>query len=333
VFNVASYGDSTQLLFLRARYYNPADGSFTSRDTWNGDDRHPLSFNRWGYVDENPVNLTDPTEHFSCASWIKTRADFAEKHVGRKNVDSLNTYTAAGIGVQCWGSDKPWFDEYQGVGIAQITDRQIEEAYGDKVFHLGKDGNPDRFDENGKTIVLGYGLRCWIRIEDGCTECKTRDELTDNLKAGQNFNDIYKIEGIHNQSKEDNWAVEYMRRRIKQVLDKCINCTETDKFIAAALSQNGPDLNMGDIGDLSNWDTITPNTNPYRPNEYDQINWELYFEDRIAKGYRGWFDSAHQLDLFYNVARELNRRSPTGWYIPSRMDINRIEKLKNMSRQ
>ncbi len=57
----ASYVDSTQLLYLRARYYNPADGRFQSRDTWGGDENQSQSLNRWIYVVGNPINLTDPS--------------------------------------------------------------------------------------------------------------------------------------------------------------------------------------------------------------------------------------------------------------------------------
>jgi len=56
-------GDSTQLIFLRARWYNPADGRFQSRDTWDGDENKPMSMNRWMYGYGNPINLTDPTGH------------------------------------------------------------------------------------------------------------------------------------------------------------------------------------------------------------------------------------------------------------------------------
>ena len=62
-FTGESYGDSTQLLYLRARYYNPADGRFVSRDTWDGNYSSPQSLNRWNYVEGNPVNLIDPTGH------------------------------------------------------------------------------------------------------------------------------------------------------------------------------------------------------------------------------------------------------------------------------
>jgi len=54
-------GDSTQLIFIRSRWYNPANGRFQSRDTWNGDMNRPLSLNRWMYVEGNPVNMLDPT--------------------------------------------------------------------------------------------------------------------------------------------------------------------------------------------------------------------------------------------------------------------------------
>jgi hypothetical protein len=49
------------LVFLRARYYNPANGRFQSRDTWEGDVKSPMSLNRWNYVDSNPINYIDPS--------------------------------------------------------------------------------------------------------------------------------------------------------------------------------------------------------------------------------------------------------------------------------
>jgi len=65
-FTGESYDSSAQLLYLRARYYNPADGRFQSRDTWDGDVNRPLSLNRWMYVEGNPINLTDPTGNVVC---------------------------------------------------------------------------------------------------------------------------------------------------------------------------------------------------------------------------------------------------------------------------
>jgi uncharacterized protein RhaS with RHS repeats len=54
------------LLYLRARYYNPADGRFLSRDTWGGNYNSPQSLNRWNYTQSNPINYTDPSGFIPC---------------------------------------------------------------------------------------------------------------------------------------------------------------------------------------------------------------------------------------------------------------------------
>jgi hypothetical protein len=43
----------------------PSLGRFLTRDTWGGDANSPMSFNRWGYVEGNPVNYTDPSGRFA----------------------------------------------------------------------------------------------------------------------------------------------------------------------------------------------------------------------------------------------------------------------------
>jgi RHS repeat-associated protein len=55
------YTDSTGNIYLRARYYNPLEGRFMSRDTWEGNYNSPQSLNRWNYVEGNPINYTDPS--------------------------------------------------------------------------------------------------------------------------------------------------------------------------------------------------------------------------------------------------------------------------------
>ena len=58
------HDSATGLLYLRARYYNPALRTFMGRDSWSGNARKPQSMNGWSYVENNPVNLTDPTGRF-----------------------------------------------------------------------------------------------------------------------------------------------------------------------------------------------------------------------------------------------------------------------------
>ena len=54
------------LVHLRARDYASQLGRFTSRDTWEGYIKRPLSLNKWNYVDSSPINLVDPTGNDPC---------------------------------------------------------------------------------------------------------------------------------------------------------------------------------------------------------------------------------------------------------------------------
>ena len=51
---------SAGLVFLRARYYDPATGRFISKDSWEGSPQRPLTLNAWNYVEGNPINSADP---------------------------------------------------------------------------------------------------------------------------------------------------------------------------------------------------------------------------------------------------------------------------------
>ncbi len=41
--------------------YDPASGRFLTKDSWQGDDTTPMSYNAWLYVEDNPVNRVDPS--------------------------------------------------------------------------------------------------------------------------------------------------------------------------------------------------------------------------------------------------------------------------------
>ena len=55
------FDPTTGLVFLRARYYNPGDGRFVSKDTWFRNEIIPATLNNWSYVQANPINFTDPS--------------------------------------------------------------------------------------------------------------------------------------------------------------------------------------------------------------------------------------------------------------------------------
>jgi len=50
-----------ELLYLRARYYQPEVGRFITRDPWRGHSWEPGTLNRYTYVRNRPVNSSDPT--------------------------------------------------------------------------------------------------------------------------------------------------------------------------------------------------------------------------------------------------------------------------------
>jgi RHS repeat-associated protein len=66
--------DPSGFIYLRTRYYSPNMGRFVSRDTWRGDDQRPQSLNRYDYVGNDPVNLSDPSGRcYGVAAFIRER--------------------------------------------------------------------------------------------------------------------------------------------------------------------------------------------------------------------------------------------------------------------
>ena len=65
----------TQTYYLRARYYNPANGRFTQQDAWAFmDASDPLSLNLYTYCCNNPVLYVDPHGNFAILATLATIA-------------------------------------------------------------------------------------------------------------------------------------------------------------------------------------------------------------------------------------------------------------------
>jgi RHS repeat-associated protein len=61
----------TGLYFYQARYYHPELGRFLSPDPLVPGAGDPQNLNRYSYANNNPVNFTDPTGHFSFKKFFK----------------------------------------------------------------------------------------------------------------------------------------------------------------------------------------------------------------------------------------------------------------------
>lgn len=57
----AYFGDYTQLLYLRARFYAPNVGRFSTKDQWGGSSLIPTSYNKFIYAYSNPFRYLDPS--------------------------------------------------------------------------------------------------------------------------------------------------------------------------------------------------------------------------------------------------------------------------------
>src|SRR2546425_5632828 len=70
-YNGKELDNSTGLSFYGARYYEATLGRFISADTIVPSAADPQSLNRYSYVRNNPIVLTDPTGHFSIGGFFK----------------------------------------------------------------------------------------------------------------------------------------------------------------------------------------------------------------------------------------------------------------------
>ena len=58
-----SIADASGLLYMNARYYNPATARFLSQDSYTGSASDPWTQHLYAYCNNNPVNMVDPTGH------------------------------------------------------------------------------------------------------------------------------------------------------------------------------------------------------------------------------------------------------------------------------
>ncbi len=72
----AIYDDTTSLLYLNARFYDPATGRFISQDTYRGDHEEPDTWHLYAYCANDPVNFVDPSGHF-----LETAIDIASLYL------------------------------------------------------------------------------------------------------------------------------------------------------------------------------------------------------------------------------------------------------------
>jgi RHS repeat-associated protein len=69
--------EGSGLYYYNARYYDPTLGRFITPDTLIADPYNPQNLNRYSYVENNPVNFTDPTGNWKLRNFLKSAVQFA----------------------------------------------------------------------------------------------------------------------------------------------------------------------------------------------------------------------------------------------------------------
>ena len=78
------YDAESGLYYLRARYMNPATGTFTQEDTYQGNIYDALSLHKYLYAQDNPVSYKDPTGNdVSFVGLVTTVGSWAMETAGK----------------------------------------------------------------------------------------------------------------------------------------------------------------------------------------------------------------------------------------------------------
>ena len=89
------YDDELDMIYLRARYYNPQIGRFTSLDIEEGEIASPLDMNRYVYCRNNPIIYLDPS-----GQAVETVVDII--NIGISLKDLISNPSWANLGFLAW---------------------------------------------------------------------------------------------------------------------------------------------------------------------------------------------------------------------------------------
>jgi RHS repeat-associated protein len=131
----------TGFVYLRARYYDPGQGRFLTKDPWPGRTGDPPSLHRYAYVSNGPINYSDPTG--ACLA-----ADVSIAGNGK----------CSGAGAIGWGLS---VNGARGLGILAALAAALDKAIG----RTSTDAQPRTRDDQEEYItvyrVWGGGSQEW----------------------------------------------------------------------------------------------------------------------------------------------------------------------------
>jgi RHS repeat-associated protein len=235
-----SYTAEFGLHFYGARFYDSATGRFVSADSILPQSQGTQAYDRYAYVNNNPLRYTDPTGH--CPEEEQWCRDQLQALLPTEEDETLETYTYAGI-----ETVSPSF-----LGI-KINTRPS--------------GNP--FDTEGRAKLFPE-----------------------------------EVEALGIDPQTDEGAFLGMQKRISDRIKACTGCSETDKFIVAAL---GSDYNFDvqEAGIASGTKDYTLKSGPVT------INWQDYLNET-----QGSKQLSKDIDLISLFTSNVQKLQSQGYYVP-----------------
>ena len=215
------YDDELDMIYLRARYYNPKISRFTSLDIEEGEIASPLDMNRYVYCRNNPIKYIDPTGKEGVAVTMLWDAF----HGGGKHKDySYNQeivrtfYSSPNLNKIINAN----FEKFKKSGLSTDT-------YSESVSFYGNDLNPNDLDLHLAVGLADYSMTftkeivkkrfLWITWEETVYNVKVTisDRYNfDNYREGQHFSDFLNNWGYDWQKsgslKPYYWSVTFMKK-------------------------------------------------------------------------------------------------------------------------
>ena len=94
-YNAEQYDAATGMLNLRARQYEPAMNRFSQKDKLRGSASTPLSLNRYAYVQNDPINLIDPSG--MRLADMQVNGEYYSEDEFHQKVDNLRSAASAAL--------------------------------------------------------------------------------------------------------------------------------------------------------------------------------------------------------------------------------------------
>jgi outer membrane protein assembly factor BamB len=159
------------LLYLRARWYDPATGRFLTRDPFPGLASLPQTQHAYVYVGNNPVNLTDPSGRYGKEVHYRLTYELVRQEVLRQGFSGTyagylaERIAAANQGVDNWGRDNSlwsrmhWYTRSEAEALLEAAVRNGDPAEFGRALHALQDYYSHR--RQGYTIpggLVGVGI-------------------------------------------------------------------------------------------------------------------------------------------------------------------------------